>query len=96
MSKTKNELRKELRLAKALEKSFQSKFEEKRKELEGCLSEVKELTIFNEGMLNSSFVIRFERVQEEVMLATKKLLVQSRKVDRLEIEFTAKKWEISI
>jgi hypothetical protein len=89
-------LKKELRLAKSLEKTLHREFNEKRKELKGCLSEVKELTILNEGMLNSSFVIRFERVQGEVLLITKRLLVQSRKVDRLKIDIIAKKWEISI
>ena len=91
MSKTTNELRTELRLEKALKKYFQSKFDEKRKELEGCLSEVKELTIFNEGMLNSSFAIRLERVQGKMTRLIKKLLIQSRKVDNLEIDLVNKK-----
>ena len=34
-----------LRIARILKKSFQKDFDLKRKELEGCLSEVKELTI---------------------------------------------------
>jgi hypothetical protein len=81
-----------LRIARILKKSFQNEFDLKRIELEGCLSEVKELTIFNEGMLNSSFAIRLERVQREMTRLTKKLLIQSRKVDSLEIEFKGFEW----